>query len=38
MKCKLIVDLRNIYSPAEMAAHGIDYVSVGRPNAARRSA
>ena len=38
MKRKLIVDLRNIYSPAEMAAHGIDYVSVGRPSAARRSA
>jgi UDPglucose 6-dehydrogenase len=38
MKRKLIVDLRNIYSPAEMAAHGIDYVSVGRPGAARRNA
>lgn len=37
MKQPLIVDLRNIYSPADMAAHGIDYVSVGRapvrPNA-----
>jgi UDPglucose 6-dehydrogenase len=38
MKRKLIVDLRNIYSPAEMAAHGIDYVSVGRPGAPRRNA
>ena len=31
MKRPLIVDLRNIYSPTEMAAHGIEYVSVGRP-------
>ena len=38
MKRGLIVDLRNIYSPAEMAAHGIDYVSVGRPGATRRNA
>ncbi len=27
----LIVDLRNIYDPAEMASHGFRYVSVGRP-------
>lgn len=38
MKRKLIVDLRNVYSPAEMAAHGIDYVSVGRPSATQRGA
>jgi UDPglucose 6-dehydrogenase len=38
MKRRLIVDLRNIYSPAEMAAHGIDYISVGRPSALRRDA
>ena len=38
MKRGLIVDLRNIYSPAEMAAHAIDYVSVGRPGATRRNA
>ena len=25
-----VVDLRNLYDPAEMAAAGIDYVSVGR--------
>ena len=37
MKRHLIVDLRNIYSPAEMAAHGIDYVSVGRPCASPRT-
>lgn len=30
MRHPLIVDLRNIYSPADMAAHGIDYISVGR--------
>ena len=27
----LVVDLRNIYQPAEMAAAGLSYVSVGRP-------
>jgi UDPglucose 6-dehydrogenase len=27
----LIIDLRNIYEPARMAAAGFDYVSVGRP-------
>jgi UDPglucose 6-dehydrogenase len=27
----LIIDLRNIYQPAEMAAAGLCYVSVGRP-------
>ena len=27
----LIVDLRNIYEPAKMAAAGFEYVSVGRP-------
>ena len=36
VKRPLIVDLRNIYSPSEMAAHGIDYVSVGRPHAKRQ--
>jgi len=27
----LVVDLRNIYEPAEMAAVGLDYISIGRP-------
>jgi UDPglucose 6-dehydrogenase len=27
----LVIDLRNIYQPAEMAAAGLCYVSVGRP-------
>ena len=31
MRSPTIVDLRNIYSPEEMAAAGFDYTSVGRP-------
>ncbi len=31
MKRPLMVDLRNIYKPAEMAASGFEYHSVGRP-------
>jgi UDPglucose 6-dehydrogenase len=27
----IVVDLRNIYRPAEMAEHGFTYVSIGRP-------
>ena len=30
LKEPIMVDLRNIYSPEEMAANGITYVSVGR--------
>ena len=33
LKTPLIVDLRNIYDPAEVAAAGFRYVSVGRPPA-----
>ena len=33
LKTPLIVDLRNIYDPAEVAAAGFRYVSVGRPAA-----
>ncbi len=36
MNRPLIVDLRNIYNPMEMATQGIDYVSVGRPLANNR--
>ena len=38
MKTPLIVDLRNIYKPAEVAAAGLRYVSVGRPEAGSSSA
>ena len=38
MKTPLIVDLRNIYEPAEVAAAGFRYVSVGRPAAGSVSA
>jgi len=33
MACPIIVDLRNIYRPDEMARYGITYTSVGRPAA-----
>ncbi|MBL8659457.1 MAG: UDP-glucose/GDP-mannose dehydrogenase family protein, partial [Rhodospirillales bacterium] len=36
LKRPLIIDLRNVYSPMEMASQGIDYVSVGRPVVKRR--
>ena len=31
LKQPLVVDLRNIYRPAEMGAAGLSYVSIGRP-------
>ena len=31
MKAPVLVDLRNIYRPEDMAAHGFVYESVGRP-------
>jgi UDPglucose 6-dehydrogenase len=31
LKQKLIVDLRNVYAPAQMQAYGFGYVSIGRP-------
>ncbi len=31
MRKPVLVDLRNIYNPAHMAAHGFQYISVGRP-------
>ena len=35
LKQPVVVDLRNIYSPAEMAAAGFDYTCVGRPKGAK---
>ncbi len=32
LKSPVVVDLRNVYTPAVMKAHGFDYTSVGRPN------
>jgi UDPglucose 6-dehydrogenase len=34
MKAPVMIDLRNIYDPREMAAAGFDYSSIGRPFAA----
>ncbi|MEO8559745.1 MAG: UDP-glucose/GDP-mannose dehydrogenase family protein [Rhodospirillales bacterium] len=33
MRGNVVVDLRNIYNPAEMAAAGFRYLSIGRPSA-----
>jgi UDPglucose 6-dehydrogenase len=35
LKTPLMVDLRNIYRPGQVAEAGLSYVSVGRPNALR---
>jgi len=32
MKSPLMIDLRNIYRPEEMAEAGFDYYSIGRPS------
>ena len=32
LKAPVIVDLRNIYRPEDMARHGFTYVSIGRPS------
>jgi len=32
MKTPVLIDLRNIYDPAEMLAAGFDYACIGRPN------
>jgi hypothetical protein len=26
----VVVDLRNVYRPEEMARHGLDYIGIGR--------
>jgi UDPglucose 6-dehydrogenase len=33
LKRRLIVDLRNIYAPAQMREYGFHYVSIGRQEA-----
>lgn len=38
LKAPLMIDLRNIYKPADMAAAGFRYISVGRPPVLPRSA
>ncbi len=37
LRGNVIVDLRNIYQPADMAAKGFHYVSIGRPSLPSRS-
>jgi len=37
MEAPVMIDLRNIYDPREMAAAGFDYIGVGRPLRARES-
>jgi UDPglucose 6-dehydrogenase len=31
MKAPVLVDLRNVYDPAEVRGHGFAYSSIGRP-------
>ena len=31
MRAPLLIDLRNIFNPAQVAAAGFDYISIGRP-------
>ena len=38
LRAPVVIDLRNVYSPADMVAAGIDYHSIGRPDTARGSA
>jgi len=33
LKSNTVIDLRNIYSPSDMAARGFNYTSIGRPDA-----
>jgi len=37
MRAPVMIDLRNIYDPQEMAAAGFDYTSIGRPSIGRPS-
>lgn len=36
LKTPVVVDLRNIYEPSDMIAHGFHYVCVGRPGSTER--
>ena len=36
MRGRVLIDLRNVYDPAAMAAAGLEYSSIGRPR--RRAA
>jgi len=31
LKAPVMIDLRNVYSPADMKAAGFSYTSIGRP-------
>jgi UDPglucose 6-dehydrogenase len=35
LKSPVVIDLRNIYNPEEMAAKGFRYISIGRPDAGK---
>jgi UDPglucose 6-dehydrogenase len=37
LKTPIVIDLRNVYSPADMVAAGLDYRSIGRPVTAHGS-
>jgi UDP-glucose/GDP-mannose dehydrogenase family, UDP binding domain len=36
LRSPVVVDLRNIYKPADLAAKGFTYVNIGRPVAAHQ--
>jgi UDPglucose 6-dehydrogenase len=38
LRSPVVVDLRNIYEPAEMARRGFEYTGIGRPAPSRRTA
>jgi UDPglucose 6-dehydrogenase len=36
LKSPIVIDLRNIWSPEEMASAGFHYISIGRPPAGQK--